>query len=66
MTQLDIWRSADALMKQYGTGAVFIAALRADEFLARGDRESCSVWARITLAIDVLLREKPREGEAVN
>ncbi len=67
MTDLDIWRSADALMKQHGDDAVIVAALRADEFLSLGDTEGCAVWVRIARAIDSLQRkQKPREGEAVN
>jgi hypothetical protein len=46
--------------------AVFVAALRSGELLALGDHKDCSAWVSIRKAIDTLLREKPREDEAVH
>ena len=53
-------------MKRYKGEAIFVAARRADALLEQGDHEGSSAWVRIGKAIDALLREKPREGEAVN
>ena len=36
MTELDIWRSANILLKRYGAEAVFIATKRADALLDQG------------------------------
>jgi len=66
VTDLDIWRSADALIKQHGGDAVIIAAFRADELLSLGDTEGCAVWVRIAHAIDSLQRKEPCQGKAVN
>jgi hypothetical protein len=57
MNELDIWRAANILVKQYGAGAVFIAAKRADALLEQGDAEGCVVWVRIARAITDLERK---------
>jgi len=44
--------------------AIFVAA--ADTLLEQGDHEGSSACVRIGKAVDALLREKPREGDAVN
>ncbi len=66
MNDIDIWRSAAQLLEQYPDEADLVAARRADALLEQGDSEGFHVWKRITDAVDVLRREKPREGEAVN
>lgn len=43
-----------------------IAAMRADELLARGDVEGQRVWVRIMRAVEELRRVAPRAGERVN
>jgi hypothetical protein len=47
----DIWRAANLLISEYGDGAEFVAARRADEMLDRGDHEGETVWLRIRQAI---------------
>jgi hypothetical protein len=66
MTELDVWRSADLLMKRYGTEATIVAVKRVAALMDVGDLEECASWLRIARAIVSLLRQKPREGEAVN
>ena len=57
---LDIYRSAQVLVKQHGQDAPIHAAMRADELLEAGDLEGCEVWKRIMRAVG------PVEGERVN
>ena len=58
---LDIYRSANELIKQHGEAADIEAAMRADERLAAGDMEGEAVWLRIVKAVEELgAREKPR------
>ena len=58
---IDIYRSANELIKQYGEAADIEAAMRADERLAAGDMEGEAVWMRIVKAVEELgAREKPR------
>ena len=60
-SDLDIYRSANELIKQRGEVADIEAAMRADERLAAGDMEGEAVWLRIVKAIEELgAREKPR------
>ena len=60
-SDLDIYRSANELIKQHGDAADIEAAMRADECLAAGDIEGEAVWLRIVKAIEELgAREKPR------
>ncbi len=60
---LDIYRSANELIKQHGEAADIEAAMRADERLAAGDMEGRVVWLRIVKAIAELLSEE-RPGDA--
>jgi hypothetical protein len=58
---IDTWRCANELIKQYGDLADIEAAARADEFEAKGDRDGQRVWLRIASAIDALQRIEPGE-----
>ena len=63
-SDLDIYRSANELIKQFGDAADIEAAMRADERLAAGDMEGEAVWLRIVKAIEELLsEERPRDAE---
>ncbi len=50
ISDLDIYRSANLLVKQHGPGATAHAALRADAMLERGDLDGQAVWLRIMRA----------------
>ena len=61
-SDLDIYRSAHELIKQFGDAADIEAAMRADERLAAGDMEGEAVWIRIVKAIEELLSKERPEG----
>ena len=64
VTDLDIYRSANELIKQHGDAADIEAAMRADECLAASDMEGEAVWIRIVKAIEELLsKERPDDAE---
>ncbi len=65
-SDLDIDRSANELIKQYGEAAETEAAMRADECLASGDMEGEAVWLRIGKAIEELQRARPRRDESTH
>ncbi len=65
-SDLDIYRSANELIKQHGDAADNETAMRADERLAAGDMEGEAVWLRIVKAIEELLSEERPEGEKVH
>jgi hypothetical protein len=64
--ELDIFRSANLLVKQHGQDAPIHAAMRADAMLDKGDLDGYAVWKRILRAVEELQRVEPVEGERVN
>ncbi len=63
-SDLDVYRSANELIKQFGDTADIEAAMRADERLAAGDMEGEAVWFRIVKAIEELQsQERPDDAE---
>ena len=53
-SDLDIYRSANELIHQYGDEAAIRAAMRADTLAEKGDLDGYAVWRRILTAIDVI------------
>ena len=47
----DIWRAANLLIREHRADAEVVAAGRADEMLERGDRDGQLAWVRIRWAI---------------
>ncbi len=60
---LDIYRSANQLVKQHSAEATIFAAMNADAMLDRGDLDGERVWLRIIRAIEELLQRQPTAGE---
>jgi len=58
-SDLDIYRSANALIKQHGDRAELHTAMRADELLEAGDMDGRRVWLRVLEAVRELTS---REG----
>ena len=48
---LDIYRSANVLIRQHGEDAPIQAAMRADAMLEKGDLDGYEVWRRIGFSI---------------
>ncbi len=59
VSNLDIYRSANELIKQHGDAADIEAAMRADELAENGDLEGRAVWLRIGRAIEELRQREP-------
>ncbi|MGE0278497.1 MAG: hypothetical protein AB7R40_24125 [Nitrospiraceae bacterium] len=53
-SDLDIYRSAKAMLDQHGHAAPLEAAMRADKLLSTGNLDGQRVWLRILKAIDEL------------
>ncbi len=66
LSNLEIYRAAQATISRYGDEAGIHAAQRADELTAAGDMEGRRVWHRIEEAIDELQRTAPEDGEGVH
>ncbi len=58
-SDLDIYRSANALFKQPGEDAPIHAAMRADAMLEKGDLGGYAVWRRILRAVEELRGTEP-------
>ncbi len=66
ISDLDIYRSANVLIRDHGEDAAIEAAMRADAMLASGDLEGQAVWKRILRAVEELQGPAPKPGEAVH
>ncbi len=62
---LDIYRSANVLVKRHGPDAPIHAAMRADELLEAGDLDGGTVWKRILRAVEKLLSKERPDGATV-
>ncbi len=51
---LDIYRSANLLVKRHGADAPIYAATRADELLEKGDVDGYAVFRRVEKAVEEL------------
>ncbi len=59
-SDLDIYRTANVLVKQYGQDAPIQAAVRADELLEAGELDGCAVFKRVLRAVEEMLsKERP-------
>ncbi len=63
---LDIYRSANLLIKRHGQDAPIHAAMRADAMLDKGDLNGYAVWKRIVKAVEELQRAEPEQGGEVH
>ncbi len=63
---LDIYRSANVLVKHHGQDAPIHAAMRADAMLEAGDLDGYAVWRRILRAVGELQGVVPKPGEVVH
>jgi hypothetical protein len=66
LPDLDIYRSAQVLVKRHGPDAPIEAAMRADAMLEAGDLDGYAVWRRILRAAGELQRTKPGPGVRVH
>ena len=62
---LDIYRSANVLVKRHGEDAPIHAAMRADAMLDKGDLDGYAVWWRILRAVGELLSKERPAGVTV-
>ena len=64
--ELDIYRAANILVKEYGQQAPLMAASRIDALLALGDVDGQRVWKAVLRAVNELIRPDLKPGEQVN
>ena len=54
ISDLDIWRAANMVIRIHGTDAITESVRMIDAMIDRSDTAGCDVWRRIKLAIDEL------------
>ncbi len=59
---IDIYRTANVLVREHGEDAPIHAAMRADALLEAGDLGGLAVWKRILRAVEELQRAEPGPG----
>jgi hypothetical protein len=59
ISELEIWRAANLLLKRYGDKAGAEGSARADALAAAGDCEGEAVWGRITHTVAQLANKTP-------
>ena len=64
-SDIDIFRSAQALVKQHGPDAPIEAAMRADAMLEAGDLDGLATWRRVLRAIDELGNTAPAADQTM-
>ncbi len=62
---LDVYRSANLLVKHHGQDAPIHAAMRADAMLDKGDLDGVATWRRIVKAVEELLSKERPAGVTV-
>ncbi len=62
VSDLDIYRSANVLIRRHGEDAPIHAAMRADAMLDKGDMEGYAVFKRIVKATEELLSKERPDG----
>ena len=62
VSNLDLFRSAQILINQYGEDAPGRALLQVDQFLEKGDKDGHAVWRRVAEAVREVLRTEPPDG----
>ena len=66
-SEIDIYRTANILMKEYGVEqAPLMAASRVDALLALGDVDGQSVWKAVLRAVQELIRLDRKSDERMN
>jgi hypothetical protein len=62
VSEIDVWRAADQLIRQFPEDPELEAAQRADQAYEAGDMFNFRLWTRITKALGELLNKRPDNG----
>jgi hypothetical protein len=63
-SEIDVFRTANVLIREHGEDAAMEAAQRADAMLEKGSVDGQRMWRRVLAAVKEIQRQEPREGEA--
>jgi len=65
VSEIDVWRAANQLIRQFPDDPVLEAAQRADQAYGAGDMFNFQLWTRITKAVGQLVDKAPN-GVSLN
>ncbi len=65
-SDLDIYRSAQVLIREHGEDAALDATTRAIAMLNKGDLDHYAVWKRILRAVEEIQRTDPADDEPIH
>jgi hypothetical protein len=65
ISEIDIWRADDLMLRRSGDKALEESAARADELAAQDDHHGAVVWRRITDAVSQLANNTPPDPAAL-
>ena len=65
-SDIDIYRGAGVIIRQYGEDAQIHSTKRASEMPDKGDLDAYAMWKRILRAVEALQGTVPKSGEAVH
>ncbi len=65
-SDLDIYRTAQVLIREHGEDAALEAAQRADAMLETGDMEGAAVWRRVLKAVEEMQRTEQASDETTH
>ena len=63
---VDVYRTAKLLINEHSEEAPIEAAMRADEFLTKGNLEGQATWLRVLAAVKELQATKPEIGVSIH
>jgi len=66
MRNVNTWKTADLLLREYGSEARSVAASLANIALHAGEGPRCVLWIRVERALSEFSAEKPHDGERMN
>ncbi len=64
VSEIDIYRSANVLIRQHGDRAEVYAFDHSRKLSAKGDNEGTAVWLRIAKAAKDILKREPSASES--
>jgi hypothetical protein len=65
-TEADVWVAAKQMLELFPDNAITIAAQRAEGAYNDYDTETFNFWTSIKKALEIVKRQKPSDGEAMN
>jgi len=66
LSNAEVYKMADTLLRRHGRDAVIVAAMRAGELLDAGDMDGYRTWKRLVMLVDGMSETECPEGVSVH